>query len=51
MYFSYQVGQHYQVGDIGSARKASRTAKAWGIAGVVVGVIGYLAVLGSADSY
>jgi hypothetical protein len=51
MYFSYQVGQHYQAGDVESSRKASRTAKAWGIVGIVVGAIGYLAVLGSANSY
>lgn len=44
LYFSSQVGQRFQRGDVEGARKASSYARVWGIVGLVVGLfllIGY----------
>jgi hypothetical protein len=43
MWFSHQVGQRYRAGDLEGARRASRTAQSWAVAGIVAGVV--LAVL------
>jgi hypothetical protein len=37
LYFSYQVGQRYRAGNLVGATKASKLARTWGIAGIVVG--------------
>jgi Na+-driven multidrug efflux pump len=47
MYFSYQVGQRFNANDDDGAQRASRNAKAWGIVGIVVGVIVFLVIVGS----
>jgi hypothetical protein len=45
MYFSYQVGRRYRAADLEGARKASTRAKVWGIVGIVVGGLFWLATL------
>jgi hypothetical protein len=37
LYFSYQVGQRYRAGNLVGAIRASKFARAWGIAGIVIG--------------
>jgi hypothetical protein len=37
LYFSYQVGERYLAGNLVGASKASKLARAWGIAGIVLG--------------
>ena len=49
IYYSSQVGTTYAVGDLVGAQRASRLARAWGIAGVVIGVIVVIAVIASAS--
>jgi hypothetical protein len=45
MYFSYQVGQRYRAADPDGARRASGRAKAWGIVGIVIGGLFWIASL------
>jgi hypothetical protein len=35
LYYSYQVGERYRAGNLVSATRASKLARAWGIAGIV----------------
>jgi uncharacterized membrane-anchored protein len=46
MYFSYQVGQRYRAADLDGARRASTRAKVWGIVGIVVGGLFWIATIG-----
>jgi hypothetical protein len=39
MYFSYQVDQQYKAHNHDAALRASRSAKVWGIVGIVIGVL------------
>jgi hypothetical protein len=45
LYYSYQVGATYAVGDLLGAQRASSRAQIWGLVGVVIGVIAIIALM------
>lgn len=45
IYFSAQVGRRLRARDIDGAERASRTAKAWAITGIVVGIVAVVVAL------
>ena len=48
--FAYQVVQRWQAGNVSGAADASRTAKVWGIVGIVVGALFWVIWLAAAAS-
>ncbi|WP_082392917.1 CD225/dispanin family protein [Nocardia arizonensis] len=49
LFFSYQVGEKNRVGDTEGAARASRMALIFGIAGIVLGLLGLIVVFGSGE--
>lgn len=50
LYFSSQVDSRWNAGDPEGARKASQTALIVGIVGIAIGVLFFLAIVGSSDT-
>ena len=50
MFFSYQVGNKWNAGDVAGARKASQVALIVGIIGIALGLIFFIALASSGSS-